>query len=269
MDLQANTLRGTNALEVIEALQQRIAQLEEELAHSHRLATLGTLSAAVSHEYHNLLTPVLGYAQLAKAQPDNDKLIHKAIDRALTGAQQCIDISESVLQLARPKPTQTHASLKLCIEHTLACLACQPARDGVEIQVDVPDAELNMPPVHVQQVLINLTLNALAAMQGQRRRGGLIRIHARASADNRLSLVVEDNGPGVPDAVAARLFQPFVSQRDINLKPGTGLGLGICRQLVEKAGGSIVLHNRPGQGAAFELLIPLASPAAALERPAA
>lgn len=243
-----------------------LAALRKELDHSHQLATLGTLTAGIAHEINNILTPVLAYAQLAVANPHDSTLRGKALQRAISGVESAARITEAVLGFARQEDVDLHADLVEVIESTIACLGRDPERDGIDLLIEVhKGARVAIRPLALQQVLLNLMINALTAMAGRR---GQLRIAAAEAVNDMTVIKVADTGPGVPPEVADRLFDPFVSshpRKSADRKSrhgGSGLGLAICKRLVEGSGGTIVLDPpTPGSGAVFTITLPTAPPA--------
>lgn len=245
-------------LEHFEHLEAQLQQVREGLSQSHRLATLGTIATIIAHEYNNILTPMISYAQLALANPDDAALSRKALEKALGGAERAAHISSSLLGFARDEPGQTQADLPQVVQESLACLGREPKRDGITLTLDVPEARVAMNPLELQQVLLNLVLNARKAM----RRGGALRITGEVN-DGQVELHVADTGPGIPAGIRDRLFEPFVTHNvhdtpEPGEQKGTGLGLCICRDLVTRAGGTIDVTSEPGAGATFHLRLPLA-----------
>ncbi len=164
-----------------------------------------------------------------------------------------------MLGFAREADEQHVARLPQVIDDAIACLARDPRKDGIDLTIDVPDILLAISPLNLQQILLNLVLNARQAM---RRHGGSLRITAKAEG-SLVHIDVVDTGPGIPPEIIDRLFEPFVTQRggpnrDPNEPKGTGLGLCICRDLVRNAGGSISVDSPPGQGATFHIRLPRA-----------
>lgn len=251
-------------LEHFGQLEAQLQQVREGLTHSHRLATLGTIASVIAHEYNNILTPVVSYGQMALANPDNTQMLKTAVEKALSGAERAARITSSLLGFAREADHEHAAMLRGTIQETLACMARDPKKDGIELTIDVPDVQLAMTPLNLQQVLLNLILNAVQAMRG---RAGKLRITGRVEG-TLMHLQVADSGPGIPPAIMERLFEPFVTHRlrpsggisDPGERKGTGLGLCICRDLLRNAGGSIRAESVPGRGATFHLTIPLADP---------
>ena len=240
-------------------LEAQLASVREGLTHSHRLATLGTIASIIAHEYNNILTPMISYAQLALAKPQDHALMRKAVEKSLAGAERAAHISASLLGFAREADEQHAASLAKTLEASVACLAREPKRDGIELTIDVPEVQLAISPLSLQQVLVNLLLNARQAMK---RGGGKITVTARVQAEL-VHIDVADTGPGIPAQIRDRLFEPFVTCRhgadDSGGEPkGTGLGLSICRDLIRGAGGDIAVSSTPGHGATFHITLPKA-----------
>ncbi len=245
-------------LEHFEQLEAQFQRVREGLTHSHRLTTLGTIASIMAHEYNNILTPVISYAQLALADPDNHQLLLKAVKKGLEGAERAAAISSSLLGFARESDDEPCADLRSAIDETINCLARDPRKDGIDLTIEVPHVQVAICPLNLQQVLMNLLLNARQAMGP---RGGRLRIKARTDG-GLVQIDVSDSGPGIPPQIMDRLFEPFVTRRD---KPendsesgrGTGLGLCICRDLVQHAGGTIEADSQPGRGATFHITLPV------------
>lgn len=235
-----------------------LESLRKELDHCQQLATLGTLTAGIAHEINNILTPVLAYAQLARSNPSDQSLRNKALERTIAGVQSASRITEAVLGFARADDEPDHATIAEVIDSSLACLGREPARDGVKLIVEVePEAAVCIRPLALQQIFLNLMLNALTALDGK---PGDLHITASRQNDGHTRIRVADTGPGIPQDMAQQIFKPFVSghPRKNGTKKtkglgGSGLGLAVCRRLLENVGGSISLEPRqPGQrGASF------------------
>jgi two-component system NtrC family sensor kinase len=251
--------RVEDLLQHFEQLEAQLNEVREGLTHSHRLATLGTIATIIAHEYNNILTSVITYCQLALAKTDDHELMTKAVQKSLAGAERAAKISSSLLGFAREADEQHAARLTATIQDAISCLGRDPRKDGIELVIDVPEVQVAISPLNLQQVLLNLVLNAVKAM---RRRGGQIRITGKV-VNALVYIDVADTGPGIPPAIMDRLFEPFVTHRtdngdDLSPRKGTGLGLCICRDLVRKAGGSITVDSTPGQGATFHIMLPKA-----------
>ena len=245
------------ALACLEQASGTLQTLQGDMEQVHRLATLGTLAASIAHEINNILTPVLGYAQLAKSEPGDVDLQAKALDRAIVGVEAASAIAEAMLGFARPGEQDEPARISDVLEAALTCLARKPEKDGVRLHTDVdPSLAVQMRPVSLQQVLINLLLNAFTALSGKR---GEVYVSAVAIEPATLQITIADTGPGIPTEIERTLFEPFVTtDRSDGPRKGSGLGLAVCRQLVQAAGGTITVQTKLGQGTAFTLHLPAA-----------
>ena len=249
-------------LREFQSLESQLQQLRDGLSHSHRLATLGTLAAMLAHEFNNLLTPIISYGQLALARPNDAELMKTAVTRSVHAAERAARICSSLLGFAGDEKGVPVAPLRQTVNEAIECLGRDPRKDGLALTIDLPDAQVAMPAVNLQQVMVNLILNACKAMKP---RGGSLRITGRVEGGN-VRIDVADTGPGIPAAIRAQLFEPFVTHptgaagngADTRQPRGTGLGLSICRDLLTSAGGGITFDTEDGQGTTFHLTVPLA-----------
>lgn len=255
----------------LERVEQQLQSLQDGLMRSHRLVTLGTLATVIAHELNNLLTPVISYAQLSEQNPDDIPLMQKAIARSRAGAEKAAEIVNSVLGFARNEAgsegededeegvNRPTASLQEVIDDVFNTLAREPAKDGIHLSVEIPDgACVYITPTALQQVLLNLVLNATQAMAGSRSGKLTIRATPDPVGDEAGTTLVEviDTGPGVPEDLRETIFKPFVTRRDPAAgSSGTGLGLAICRDLIRYAGGTIELADTSDRGTTFAITL--------------
>lgn len=264
----------------IQRLQRELDTLGRELAWSHRLATLGTLAAAAAHEVNNILTPISSYAQLALSEPGDTQLTRKALEIAVGNTQRASRIFAATLGYARDdrgSNDNAPSPLDAVLDHALACIPRELARDGIALGRDIEPATLAIHPTELQQVLLNLLLNARKALLASNPPVPRITLQGRTSPDGRTyRLILADNGPGIPAEIRDHLFEPFATATcgdsaassaapqvppapdEGDELPGTGLGLAVCRRLIEAAGGSIRVESDPGHGAAFTIELPTA-----------
>src|SRR5207237_3770650 len=139
---------------------------------SQRLATIGTIAAVIAHEFNNLLTPIISYSQYALASAQSDapdmELIRKALTRAYQSAEKAGKICSSMLGLARGESAQAHVEVQKLVEEVLAVLARDPQKDGIALRVQVqPGLTIRGDVVQLEQVLLNLLINARQAMLGK------------------------------------------------------------------------------------------------------
>jgi signal transduction histidine kinase len=238
---------------IVEDVSQRV-QMERRLAVSERMAGVGRLAAMVAHEINNPLDGIIRLVNLSRrtgagsCDPKVDEYLtqaHKGLMRLVTIVRELLDFSRSASGAVDPMP--------LCETLTEAARSLAPMAERAGVTVSI-DCAADLPPLRsatLYHVVLNLIKNAIEAMPG----GGLIEVRARSLPDA-VALSVADTGPGIPTDVLAHLFEPFFSLKATG--KGTGLGLVICKDLIEKQGGSIVAENRPEGGAVFTVTIPVA-----------
>lgn len=248
-------------------LERQVDQLSKLLSESQRLATIGTIAAVIAHEFNNLLTPVVSYSQFALqslkgGQPDL-ALIEKALTKSALAGEKAGRICSSMLGLARGQADYGPVEVMRLVEDVLAVLARDPAKDGIALRVQVaPGLRVLGDSVQLEQVLLNLLINARQALLSQGRGGSLV-VRAEADVDHGEAVVaVSDTGPGIAPQHLPRIFEPFFTTKATPSRGqnrGTGLGLSICKQIVEAHRGSIRVDSEPGKGTTFTVRLPLAA----------
>lgn len=239
----------------VQRLRAEVDALREQLQRAQRLAAVGTLAAMVAHEFNNILTPVINYAQLAQKNPD---FFAKAVDRAADGGARATAICDAILGLTRDQPQLlTEVNLHQMVEGIFTAMGRDLKKDAIELALDIPaDLTITTAPVELQQVLLNLILNARQALLDK---SGARRMEIRCRRDEgQVVLEVRDNAAGIAPENLRRIFEPFFTTRDDpGAGPcGSGLGLAICRQIVERLGGEIHAASQVGAGATFRVRIP-------------
>ncbi len=230
--------------------------LRRQLRHAQRLATVGTMTGMIIHEFNNILTPIMNYAQLATS--GDEEMIRKSIEKSAAGSQRACDICSALLGLMRddvPDPVQ--ADLAELIEQSLLAMGRNLAKDGIDLHVDIPaGTTVTVRPAELKQVMVNLLLNARAAVRLSHG-GGSISISASAEA-GRIALSVADTGTGIAPEHIDRLFEPFFTTKtgSDGEEPGNGLGLALCKQIITEMGGDIRVESTLGHGATFHLALP-------------
>ncbi len=260
-------------LEALERTEARLHAMERQLAQAERLATLGTLVGAVAHEFNNLLTPVMSYAQLALSDPTDTDLARKALERAYKGAERAARMSATMLGFGRdsdePQACMVAESVAIAIETARMDALHEP----LELQIDVEtDLCAGIACLSLQQVLVNLLLNARHAITPG---PGTIRVVGACSTwnidggvEDCCTIAVTDTGCGIDAHTLETLFTPYQSGPTRNGKRGTGLGLSICKRLIESVGGSIDVQSEMGHGTTFTLHLPLGDAALLAREPA-
>lgn len=246
--------------QLVEAREQARAELEGrleaevQLRHAARLATVGQLAAGVAHELGTPLNVISGRADLIlnRLEPEDSaggdaRIIREQADRVSRIVRQLLDYARR-----RDPARRTHDLGKLA--RTTATLL-QPqarARDlELEVEVEVDDARAMIDASQLQQVLMNLLLNAVQASPP----GSTVSVCVRSGpADDELQVAVVDRGPGIPAEDLARVFTPFFTTKEPG--EGTGLGLAVALGIIEDHGGRIDVESTPGSGSRFVAIVP-------------
>jgi len=239
------------------SLEETVRQRTERLMQSEKVAAMGSLLAGVAHELNNPLTVLSGHSQLLLKSADA-KLARRAV-QIQRAADRCVRIVRNFLSLARQRsPERTEVSLKQVVQGALELVAYELRTDSVDLVVEVPD---DLPVLwadghQLHQVLVNMLANAHHAM---RRQPGPKRITLRAVRTGaRVRLEIADTGRGIPPEVLSRIFEPFFTTKPAG--EGTGLGLSLCRGIIEEHGGTITVDSVPGRGTTFGLELPVVVP---------
>ncbi len=240
-------------VEEIERVVQRLQQREHEVLRAEQLAAVGQVAAGVAHELRNPLTSVKMLVQAglegdspAGLPPEDLAIIEHEVRRMETCIQTFLDFARP------PNSERRRCDLLAVVRRALALAEGRARRQGVKLDAELPPGpvELNIDAAQVQQVLLNLLLNALDALP----QGGAVRVEVRPATPDEptVAVRVRDSGPGIAPRIRERLFEPFVSSKET----GLGLGLSISRRLVEAHGGTIQGENAPGGGALFAFTLP-------------
>ena len=257
-----------NARDVTERkrIEAELARQREARIQSDKLADMGTLLAGVAHELNNPLTVVTGYTGILR-QSLADGPLAERVDRITSAAHRCVRIVRNFLALARQYPPERqHVRLNQIVREAIELLAYPLRVDNVEIRLDLVD---DLPALwadshQLHQVVVNLITNAHHAMHGVESTRQLTIRTRHEAARARVRLEVADTGPGIPDEVLARIFEPFFTTKPVG--QGTGLGLPLCRGIVESHGGTIRVDTTAGRGTSFHIelpVVPAPAPAAA------
>jgi signal transduction histidine kinase len=248
---------------------RRLTQAQAQLVRSERMASVGRLAAGVAHEIGNPIAALMGMEQLlldGGLSPDEQR---DFLSRMQRETDRIHTVVRDLLDFARPEglgPGQDEvavpAKVRAVVDDVVALLRPQKQFRDVAVDVDVDEGTMaSIPAPRLTQVLLNILLNAGAAVASRGATGGRVVVRARQVEGGRVRIEVEDDGPGVAAAVREKLFEPFVTTKEVG--EGTGLGLAVCRGLVESAGGEIGLDAAYEGGARFYVLLPAGSSTAA------
>ncbi len=244
----------------LESLQQQVRQLSERLCQAQTLTALGELVSTTTHEFNNVLMTIINYAKLGLRHRDQETR-QKSFEKILNSANRAARITNSVLGIARNRSTgREPTDLAKLLDDTLLLL--ERELNKYRIAVDkhfqaVPEALVN--GNQIQQVLLNLIINARQAMNG----GGRLIIKLwHEPQTNMVHLMLRDSGCGIAPESLPRIFEPYFSTKsgpDASGKGGTGLGLAMCRDIIEAHQGRIRVDSTVGRGTAFTLMLPVAA----------
>jgi signal transduction histidine kinase len=234
-------------------IEEERAQLQEQVRHADRLATIGQLSAGVAHELNEPLATMLGFAQLCRKHPGLPASAIADLDKIISATLHAREIVKKLMLFARERPpAREKVSLRRVIDEGLSFVESRAAKADVEIrrriESDLP--EVYGDPNQLVQVLVNLAVNAIQAMPD----GGSLTLDAFTENDC-VVLGVEDQGLGMTPQAVQRAFEPFFTTKEVGV--GTGLGLAVVHGIVTSHGGTIRVQSVPGKGSRFEVRLPI------------
>lgn len=239
------------------ALRSELDGLRAEILTARKQATLGELLGTTTHEFNNALTTILNYARLGIRHRDQATR-DKALERILSAGTRAAKITASVLSMSRNRSNRFEpVDLHVLVEDVLVLLEREMMKYRVQVEREfAPVPRVSANPGQLQQVLLNLMVNARQAMP----EGG--RLILRLSHDEPTGLVdlmVRDTGCGMSQDVLRRIFEPRFSTKqgpDETGKGGSGLGLTACREIIEAHRGRIRVESAPGKGTAVTVRLP-------------
>jgi two-component system NtrC family sensor kinase len=238
-----------------EAGEERV-NLEEQLRHADRLATLGQLAAGVAHEINEPLGSMLGFAQLVKKHPRLPGDARKDMEKIEAASLHAREVVKKLMLFGRQMPPRkTQVNINRMIDEGLYFIKSRCQKSDVEIRLSLsPDLPtITVDQSQIYQALVNLVVNAIQAMPD----GGLLTITTRFDQAG-ISLIVEDTGIGMDEETQKKIFMPFFTTKEIH--QGTGIGLSVVHGIIASHGGRIFVDSEPGKGSRFEILLPIKSP---------
>ncbi len=241
-------------------------KLHEQLIQAQRMESVGRLAGGVAHDFNNMLSVILGYAEMAKEQVSPDHSLHANLEEILTAAARSRDITRQLLAFAR---RQTISPVVMDINKAISGMISFLDRlIGEDIELDWRPGEglcqIRMDPSQIDQILVNLCVNARDAIRG----GGKISIktvkvtldetyvaiHPGFAPGEFILLTVKDNGCGMDQETLESVFEPFFTTKEMAV--GTGLGLATVYGIVKQNSGQINVYSEPGKGTCFKLYLP-------------
>ncbi|MEO8427239.1 MAG: ATP-binding protein [Verrucomicrobiota bacterium] len=257
--------------EVEQIVAQRTRELEtanQELLHSQKMTALGTFAAGIAHDFNNILSIVKGSAQIIESNLEDKEKIRTRVKRIRSVVDQGAGIVKAILGYSRASAKETATyDLAAVIEETIKLLGDRFLR-GINLRVESSSAVPRVSGVKdlVQQILLNLILNAADAMEGDGEillcagRLGALPAHLALQPAKALEyafVAVQDSGCGIPAGIQPRIFEPFFTTKDFSTKRGTGLGLYTVYEFATELGYGLMVESAVGKGSTFTIIIPL------------
>ncbi len=237
--------------------QQENKELRAKLIELGAMANLGKISAIVAHEINNILMPLGNYAQAALNNPQDKELTEKALHKTVQNSARASEILESIMAMV----TGEAADIKECrlielVNEVFSCIGRDFEKDAIMTKLDIPaDLTIRVVPVQIQQVIMNLVLNAREAMIPG---GGILSIKA-TKQDDEVVLTIGDTGCGISPENLKKIFKPFFTTKTPGTagRTGSGLGLAFCAEIVEAHNGTISVQSEQEKGTEFTITLPL------------
>ena len=273
--------RGSDGIVLVDGLETDVTErvaLEDQLRHAQKMEAVGQLAGGVAHDFNNILTAILGYAELAlRRLPANDP-IRPSLEEIQRGGERAASLTRQLLAFSRRSAAQPRVIDLNAALNELAPMIARVVGEDTQLDLSLCEgpATARVDRAQLEQVIVNLVVNARDAMP----EGGTITLAtertaipaARRSEGDPLPpgpyvrLLVRDSGSGIPPDVLPHVFEPFFSTKGPGR--GTGLGLATVYGIVEQHSGRIRVESEPGRGSTFEILFPSAGGAAPAEAPA-
>jgi signal transduction histidine kinase len=232
--------------------------LRQQLLHAQRLSSVGALASSVAHEFNNILTTIMNYAKLG-LRADNDQTARtQALEKILKGSQRAATIVNSMLGFARNHSSQREMTDVVgMVEEALVLTEKDLSKHHIKVETKF-HGRPQAPVVQgqIEQILLNLIINARQAMP----RGGHLSVEVRQNAAKEMvEIRIADTGTGIPADQLRMIFEPFFTTKepDEHGHGGSGLGLSVCRQIIEQHQGRIRVESLVGRGSTFTVKLPL------------
>ena len=231
--------------------------LREQLVRAQRLSSVGTLASSVAHEFNNILTTILNYAKMAQKPTATDASKNQALDRIVQASQRAAALVSGMLGMARPGTLKRQmTNLGTLVDEVLLLAGKDLSQHRIRVEKKIATVSAPVVSAQVEQVLLNLVINARQAM----REGGTLRLEVRENKSLDVAeIIVADSGCGITAEALSQIFEPFFTTKvpDADGRGGSGLGLSVCRQIIENHHGRIRVESAPGRGSIFTLKLPL------------
>jgi len=249
-------------------VEEERASLEAQLHHVQKMETLGTLAGGIAHDFNNILTPILGYTEMAMENTDASSRVREDLKQALKAANRAKDLVQQILVFSRHVDHERRPiNLILVVKEAVKLIrSWVPTTIDIRLQIDSNCGMVLADPTQLHQVMMNLCTNAYHSMRDE---GGVItvkmapaeidpelaRSNKNLASGNFISLIISDTGHGMDEGTIARIFEPFYTTKGVG--EGTGLGLSVVHGIISGHEGAITVESQPDRGSTFRIYLPL------------
>ena len=240
------------------ALQDELSSQRELLFQNEKMSALGELLAGVAHELNNPLSIVVGHSLMLREEATDPESIAR-IEKISSAAERCAKIVKTFLAMARQQPTRMeNTDVNAVISTAVDVAGYGKHGEGLEIDCALDPAipDIVADADQITQVIINLIINAEQAIMNAGKGKRITVSTGAARSEDAVEIMVEDDGPGIPQNIMARIFEPFFTTKDVG--DGTGIGLAFCHRIVHSHGGHIWVDPDYGSGSRFIIQLPVA-----------
>lgn len=252
-------------------------RLKEQLYHSDKLASLGLLVSGVAHEINNPLTGIIAYAEVLRMKVNSARIspssapsmddMERELRKILESADRCKRIVENLLTFSRQRtPSRSIESINDIIDRAIDLRGYWLRTSNIEVVKEYSCSQtIFVDSQQIQQVILNILLNAEQAIANTNKGSGRIRFTTMYDSGNQMVVVkIADDGPGIPGEIISKIFDSFFTTKPVGV--GTGLGLSISHGIIAEHGGSIEVESYEGEGATFIIKLPTGIPAVEVEK---
>jgi signal transduction histidine kinase len=265
--LTNSNLELINEIEIRKKYEKERAELEKQLFQLQKMETIGTLAGGIAHDFNNILTPILGYTDMALEELPPESTLKFDLEQINTSALRGKDLVQKILTFSREvdfekKPIKMNSVINEVLNMLMASLP-----DGIEVKFKVSSAAGTVlaDATHLHQIIMNLCTNAVHAMKDQ---GGILELSLSTKAiagkeakeipnlkkGKYIILTISDTGHGMDSVTRKRIFEPFFTKKEVG--SGSGLGLSVVHGIVNNYDGAITVESEPGTGTIFTLYLP-------------
>jgi two-component system, NtrC family, sensor kinase len=245
---------GKTLEQMVQERTHELTQIQAQLIRSEKLASLGEVVAGIAHEINNPLTGILVFSSLIHSNPRLDETLKNDIETVIRETKRCATIVKGLLEFARcSTPQKGLASVNEVSDTALSLIEHQILFQDITVLREYADdlPQLMLDPNQIEQVFINIFINAAHAMQGE----GTLKVRSWLNQEQGfVFFTITDNGCGIPEAHLSKIFDPFFSTKE---NKGTGLGLSVSYGIMQEHGGGIEVQSEVGVGTTFTLKLPL------------